>query len=77
MNTKAKNFDLRYGTLFVPLRVGYRQQEEGDQMGTRICVEYETGEWFCDCGMEGDVEAEKRAKLIVKWSRGKLGKRYG
>ena len=33
--------------------------------GPHVCVVYANGDWFCDCGLEGDVEAEDKAILIV------------
>ena len=33
--------------------------------GTHVCIAYSNGDWFCDCGLEGNVEAEKNADLIL------------
>jgi hypothetical protein len=43
-------------------KVEYQQYPDG----THVCVAYANGDWFCDCGMEGNKDAEKNAKLIVK-----------
>ncbi len=33
--------------------------------GTHVCIAYSNGDWFCDCGLEGNVESEKNADLIL------------
>ncbi len=43
------------------LKIEYQQYPDG----THVCVAYENGDWFCDCGPEGDPIAESNAKLIV------------
>lgn len=33
--------------------------------GTHVCIAYSNGDWFCDCGLEGDIEAEQNAELLL------------
>jgi hypothetical protein len=39
----------------------YQQYDDG----THVCIAYSNGDWFCDCGLEGNEEAEKNADLIL------------
>lgn len=42
-------------------KVEYQQYEDG----SHICVADPSGDWVCDCGLEGDIECEANAQLIA------------
>ena len=33
--------------------------------GTHVCIAYNNGDWFCDCGIEGNEISENNARIIL------------
>ena len=47
-------------------KIEYQQYPDG----SHVCIAYENGDWFCDCGLESDTAEVNAALLLMRLNAG-------